>query len=205
MIQTLAAAILMSLGPWYAEVPIDGVTAGNAPELRRTLIEHFGKMTSRGGRHPFALEVEMVDDRVRILVMCDADLRLSDISAALRGSTFRVAPENWQMFGKLSLEWKREDAASAAELAALRATLANLGEVDIVRVDQEAAFRGATPTYHAHIKFPRGQSIAAERILAAFVVHGLERPDILWENYPHMNSRVSCGARRIATAKVRSF
>jgi hypothetical protein len=115
-------ALLLAGGPPWLCLPIDGVTAENAPACAR-LIE--GKL--KDGISPNYPGVKLLQhDKQWYATFClGKPVDLSDVDAALNGSGFSVPQKKLRLFGHVILEVDA-GASSAKELLAALETLQNV-------------------------------------------------------------------------------
>ena len=93
-----ALLMLLAVGPWVVEIPIEGLNGKNAGDLEARILKHFRTLKDDSG-NPYALAVEVADGRAKITVMCAAPFRLDDLAPI----------ENAAMADRTVLEWDKDD------------------------------------------------------------------------------------------------
>src|SRR5262245_47964000 len=124
----LAAAILLLLpasllagGPPYLCLPLEGVTAANAQTCTDLLDQRLASKFVDFAGWPRGVKVLERGGQWYAAFYMGSDVRLSDVTAALKGSQFSVPQDKLRFFGHVILEIDPAKAAPKALLADLKA------------------------------------------------------------------------------------
>ncbi len=182
----MIVAMLVALGPWDIEIPIEGMTAANEPNLVSRLSEHFKAMDCE-----VAVTIQKGSGRVRLRVECPmAEVRLSDVRKALEGTEWSVKPEAWTLHGRVAFRWSGalpEDRQRALERDLAKHCLV----ADVMLFGDGKKFE-----HHAYVRFGEDQKSAAVDLLAVLSKHGVKDAEFFWAKQPpNQPRRAPCGAK----------
>ena len=145
---------LIAGGPACLSVPVEGVTADNAPACGELLSVKLADHLASGSPR---VELRQQGNQWYLTCYLGKDVSLSDISAALKGSPFSVPRDKLHFFGHVALEI---DAGKAAPKKLL-ADLTTLEHVSIAASDPKDGHLSVTVDmpYPAEDGKPRGKYV----------------------------------------------
>ncbi len=128
----LTPARVFAGGPPWLTLPIEGATAATAADCAKLLQAKLSDKVSPYLEGPNVRVIER-DGQFYLAVDMNKDVRLSDITAALKGSEFSARTDELHLFGHVVLEIK----APAADEKALVAGLEKLGGTSVAESKAE--------------------------------------------------------------------
>ncbi|HZN34454.1 MAG TPA: hypothetical protein VFB80_11570, partial [Pirellulaceae bacterium] len=136
--RALAAAVLLLLpapllagGPPFLCLPLEGVTAANARACTDLLDSRLASKFNQAG-WPRGVKVLERTGQWYAAFYMGSDVRLADVTAALKGSQFSVPQDKLHFFGHVILEIDPQKASP-------KALLADLEAMNFVSVDESKA------------------------------------------------------------------
>lgn len=114
----LATAPLMAGGPPVVFLPVDGVTAENAPACAKLVKAKLGE---RFGSKSYDVTVLERSGTWHIAFPFEKDVRLSDFTSALKGSPYSISTDDLHLFGHVILEVDATPASAENILSGLKA------------------------------------------------------------------------------------
>jgi hypothetical protein len=106
-------------GPPWLTVPIDGVTGENARACSELLGSKLASNQMARGQDSDGVKAYQRDGQWYMAFYFGEDVRLSEIEAALKGSSFSVPRDRIHMFGHVIVELDAKDSSAKALLADL--------------------------------------------------------------------------------------
>jgi hypothetical protein len=193
----MIVAMLLALGPWEVDVPVEGLNRANGEGLQARLSAHFKTLKDSDGR-PCEIRVEVngCSGSTRLTIDCPMDeLRLSDVRKALEGTEWSVKPEAWALYGRVGFRW--EDKRTLDERALERDLAKHSLVADVMLIGDGKKF-----AYHAYVRFGEDQKSTAADLLGVLSKHGVKEPEIFWAKQPpNQPGRTACGAAWCAELK----
>jgi hypothetical protein len=175
---------LLVAGAYPVRVPVEGLTARNAAELKSLLKARFNDKDYR------VEDVDVAGGAATIWCACLGGFKLAEVEAALKDSPFSLKPATWELYGRVTLTW------TAAEIPGkLEKALAEFEACEVKGTKSGDAFRIET-----RIVFGEGKSATVARLNEIVAAHGAKDPAYSWDNETLRGEhhRVECGARRVA-------
>lgn len=187
---------LRRAGPWDIEVPIEGMTGANEPNLVPRIADYFKTLKDLDGKPcAVAASIRKGSGFIRLTMDCPMDgIALSHLAKALEGTAWSLKPEAWTLFGRVGFRWADARLTDEQERALERDLAKHCRVADVMRVAD-----GKTAAY---VRFDDDATASAGDLLAVLARHGVKSPDIFWpKDSPNQPRRTLCGARRIDKAK----
>lgn len=126
--QSMFAVLILSLpsallagGPPMLCLPIDGVTSENAEACTELLISKLQTKVWKHSNRPQAVTLVRRHDQWYLTFYMDDEVRLSEVQAALKGSSFSVPKGKLRLFGHAILDIDARSASQQALLTDLKA------------------------------------------------------------------------------------